>query len=250
MRFPIIVLAVLAYACTTSTAGDTKEKTLYSTTSSKKVLLELFTSQGCSSCPPADRLASSLAASDTNLVVISFHVDYWDRLGWKDVFGNHDYTIRQQQYVQALRAQSAYTPQAVVQGQFEMVGSNQRGVTNAIKTAREQDDNIDFGVAASLNDRSVTVHYKLNRPISSNCQMVAVLVQNHSSTSVARGENSGKQLDDYHVARSIKSMLPAKNDESFQLSLPDGLKSDNAGVVVFIQDVSTRKILAVKQITL
>lgn len=250
MRFLIVIATVLMYACTTSTAGDTKEKSYHPANSSGKILLELFTSQGCSSCPPADQLVSSLAQADTNLIVISFHVDYWDRLGWKDMFSNHDYTVRQQQYVQALHVQSSYTPQAVVQGQFEMVGSNQKGILNAVKTAGAQSGDVDFNVKASVNDRSISVAYQLGKAVSSGYQVNAVLVQNQSSTSIASGENSGRQLLGYHVARSMKSMVLAQTGGDIQLILPDDLKPDNASVVVFIQHISSKKIVAVKQIGL
>ena len=108
------------------------------TSNSSKVLIELFTSQGCSSCPAADKLMGNIIAADTNVIALSFHVDYWDRLGWKDVFSNHDYTLRQQQYVKALHAESLYTPQAVVQGTYEMVGSNRTRVLDAINKAKSK----------------------------------------------------------------------------------------------------------------
>src|SRR5579875_125017 len=104
MRLPsfLIPIFLLGFcACTTSTANKNgaKPNRVQNSSSNQKILIELFTSQGCSSCPAADQLVSSLAQNDSNLIVLSFHVDYWDELGWKDAFSSHAYTLRQEQYV-------------------------------------------------------------------------------------------------------------------------------------------------------
>src|SRR3954451_11290666 len=96
----IVVILFTCWACN-NTSGKTVTAftdTALHTSNSSKVLIELFTSQGCSSCPAADKLIGSIISTDTNIIALSFHVDYWDRLGWKDVFSNHNYTLRQQQY--------------------------------------------------------------------------------------------------------------------------------------------------------
>src|SRR5215472_2525698 len=95
-------------------------------------VLELFTSEGCSSCPPADRLLPQLA-NDPNIIPLSFHVDYWDRLGWKDSFSNSEFSDRQKEYAKRFRLSSIYTPQLVVNGEFEMVGTNRSSAEAAIK---------------------------------------------------------------------------------------------------------------------
>ena len=126
----IVGILFACWACT-NTSGRTvtaNTNTALHTTNSSKVLIELFTSQGCSSCPAADRLIGNIITRDSNIIALSFHVDYWDRLGWKDVFSNHNYTLRQQQYVNALHAESLYTPQAIVQGTYEMVAAIVHGL--------------------------------------------------------------------------------------------------------------------------
>ncbi len=247
MRTLLILFLAGVYACTTSTAGDVKEKSDAATNSSRKVLVELFTSQGCSSCPSADRLVSNLAQSDTNLIVLSFHVDYWDRLGWKDVFSNHDYTVRQQQYAQVLHPESVYTPQAVVQGQFEMVGSNKPGISNALAKVREQSDDITITANATLNNNTVTVSHDVNK-MGSDQQLIVALVQTHASTSIARGENSGVQLAGYNVVRDLVVTPLNQNSTDTKVKLPSGLQPDNTSVVVFVQDVSSKKIIAATQV--
>src|SRR3954464_3336555 len=102
----IIVILYACWACANTSGKNVTantDTTLHTSTSSK-VLVELFTSQGCSSCPAADKLIGNLITADTNVIALSFHVDYWDGSGWKDKFSNHDYTLRQQQYVHALHA--------------------------------------------------------------------------------------------------------------------------------------------------
>ena len=244
--FSIFFIAVL-YACTTSTAGERKEKMVFDQKSSDKVLIELFTSQGCSSCPSADKLVSSLAQTDTNIIVLSFHVDYWDRLGWKDVFSNHAFTVRQQQYAQTFHSESVYTPQAVVQGQFEMVGSNKPGITAALAKARETDNNTTLAASATLNNNDVDIQYSINKT-SSNQQLVVALVQTHASTSIQRGENSGVQLEGYNVVRDFTILPVHSANGNVSLKLPADMKKENASVVLFIQDIASKKVVSVTQV--
>ncbi len=244
------ILLVGLYACTTSTANNNRAKTnLAQNSSNQKVLIELFTSQGCSSCPSADKLVSNLAQADSNVIVLSFHVDYWDRLGWKDAFSNHAYTLRQEQYVQAFHDESAYTPQAVVQGQFEMVGSNRNSIAAALTKARNENDDVQLTANATLNGETVTVHYAINSA-KPNQQLMAAIVQTHTSTAVQRGENSGVQLEGYNVVRSFETFAFAQKEGNVKLNLPADLKQDNARVVVFVQDGTSKKIEAVNEIEL
>lgn len=241
-----IILLSGFYACTTSTANGVKRKAVRDS-SHQKILIELFTSQGCSSCPPADKLVSNLAQGDTDLVVLSFHVDYWDRLGWKDMFSNHAYTFRQEQYVQTFHDESAYTPQAVIQGQFEMVGSNRNGISAALNNIRKENDDVQLTADATLNGTTVTIHYKINEA-KPNQQLMAALVQTHTSTAIQRGENSGVQLDGYNVVRSFETFVFAQKEGHVKLTLPSDVKQDNASVVVFVQDIPTKKIQVVTQV--
>ena len=241
-----VILFFSFYACTTSTANSAKTKVAYNN-SQQKVLIELFTSQGCSSCPSADKLVSNLAQNDTNLVVLSFHVDYWDRLGWKDAFSNHAYTLRQEQYVQAFHDESAYTPQAVVQGEFEMVGSNRSSISAALTKVRDGNNNVQLAANATLHGTTVTIHYTINEA-KPNQQLLAALVQTHTSTAVQRGENSGVQLDGYNVVRSFETFGFAQKEGNVKLTLPSDLKQDNASVVVFAQDATSKKIEAVTEV--
>ncbi len=248
MRLIPLFIIVSFYACTTSVAGDAKEKLSPDKSSSKKVLLELFTSQGCSSCPSADNLVSSLAKTDTNLIVLSFHVDYWDRLGWKDVFSDHQYTARQQQYAQVLHAES-YTPQAVVQGQYEMVGSNKNIISNTLTKVNQEPDEVVLTAGVTVKNSVANINYSVNK-ISANQQIAMALVQHHTETNIRRGENSGVQLAGYNVVRSFVMMPLSKETGSTQIDLPKDLEKDNASVVLFVQDNSSKKVIVVTQVVL
>ena len=186
--------------------------------------------------------------TDTNVIALSFHVDYWDRLGWKDVFSNHDYTLRQQQYVQALHATSLYTPQAVVQGKYEMVGSNRMRVLDAINKAANLSSNQTITVGAGVIGSNIKVNYHLSSPLPKQ-QIAIALVQNIATTPVAHGENAGAQLTDYNVVRNL-IILPAQDNGSQQFNLPGDLKKDNTSIVLFIQNEQTKEIGVVTQLHL
>ena len=187
--------------------------------------------------------------ADTNIITLSFHVDYWDRLGWKDIFSNHQYTARQQEYASALHAESLYTPEAVVGGEYEMVGSNRTQINTAINKIKTQSaDNQTINAAADVAKNIVTVHYRLSKA-NSQQQIVAVLAQNKATTAVARGENAGAQLSDFNVARSIQYQ-PAQANGNLQITVPDDLKTTDASVIIFVQNTQTKRVEAVAQIKL
>src|SRR4051812_32717992 len=200
----IIAILIAFWACT-NTSGkivNATSDTALHNFNSPKVLIELFTSQGCSSCPAADKLMGDIMIADTNVIALSYHVDYWDRLGWKDIFSNHDYTLRQQQYVSALHVESLYTPQAVVQGTYEMVGSNHTRILDAIKKAEAKPSTETITADPMVKGNVIAISYHLSHPETKH-QIVIALVQNKSITSVAKGENAGAQLTDYNVVRSL-----------------------------------------------
>lgn len=237
-------------ACTNSSGKSVvtgADSALHPATSSK-VLIELFTSQGCSSCPAADKLMGNLIAADTNVIALSFHVDYWDRLGWKDVFSNHDYTLRQAQYVRALHAESLYTPQAIVQGSYEIVGSNRKRVLEAVGKAGKQIPNQVITATATVTGKDVNVNYSISAKQPQQ-QIVIALVQNTATTSVGKGENAGAKLADYNVVRSL-TIQPAQDNSNQQFTLPGDLKQDNASIILFTQNEQTKAVNAVTRLHL
>jgi hypothetical protein len=246
----IIAILFTCWACTNTLGKNVtaNSDTASHASNSPKVLVELFTSQGCSSCPAADRLIGNIISTDTNVISLSYHVDYWDRLGWKDVFSSHDYTLRQQQYVNALHAESLYTPQAVVQGTYEMVGSNRTRVLDAINKVRVQSSDQRIIAIAAVKGSTVTLDYHLSQTKPKQ-QIAITLVQNKATTSVAKGENAGAQLTDFNIVRNL-IVQPAQENGSIEINLPDDLKRENASIVLFTHDEETKEIGTVTQVHL
>ncbi len=208
-------------------------------------VIELFTSEGCSSCPPADEVASNFAIEyKTRVYILGFHVDYWDRLGWKDGFSDAGYTKRQQQYVTAFNLNSVYTPQVIVNGKSQFVGSEKNKIGNAIQKELETTFNTGIEIRARAKDlRSVHVTYNI-KPINGLLINIA-LVQLHAETSVKRGENGGRYLRHINVVRDFKT-LPAdkSNKGEALLMLPAGLTKDSCSIIAYTQDSRNMHILS------
>ncbi|CAN5322729.1 hypothetical protein BH10ACI2_BH10ACI2_14030 [soil metagenome] len=211
------------------------------------VLLELFTSEGCSSCPPADRLLTNLT-DNPDIIALEFHVDYWDRLGWKDPFSSPSYTRRQESYMRQLNLDSTYTPQMIVDGRYEFVGSNRAKANETItKSSAEQKAAID------LNVRDGEVSLKIDGLKShSDAVVFLAIAESKLSTKVGGGENSGSTLEHSSVVRNLTSIgMIKKGVGSFTYEQPitqnAGWKAQNIKYVAFVQETSSLKVLAVKQ---
>lgn len=172
----------------------------------RPVVVELFTSQGCSSCPPADVLLGELAKRD-DVLALSFHVDYWDRLGWKDPHSSPMATARQRAYARFLSLRTVYTPQIVVDGKDEMVGSDRRAVAKAIAAARAA-QGIDVKLVREAGELVVRV-----APVEgagrTSVQLVAYVPG--QSTRVTAGENGGRTLANANIVQSVETLGIAGN---------------------------------------
>ena len=209
-------------------------------------VLELFTSQGCSSCPSADRLLtetlSEAAKTNKNIIGLSFHVDYWDRLGWKDPFSDHAYTKRQYQYSDHFAQNGVYTPQEVLNGQQEFVGSNRSKQMSALREALSRPATASVQLTATApKNNLVTVNYQLEGDLTDAVLNVA-LVSKTTETSVQRGENAGRKLVHDNVVRTFQT-IPAAAKGSMSLTLPAGYDLHNGAVVAYVQ---ARQTLAVR----
>lgn len=204
-------------------------------------VIELFTSEGCSSCPPADEAIAALEKQyDGPVMVLEFHVDYWDRLGWRDPFSNAAYTSRQQEYGAHFNLQSIYTPQAIINGKMEFVGSDKEKINNAIKTELTGLGNRKIELTARLdNGGSIQVVYKAD--LQTNNVLNIALVQLHAETNVKAGENAGKQLRHNNIVRDfVSNSLPSG---IATLHVPKGYNSKDYNIIAFIQDSKSRNIL-------
>ena len=201
------------------------------------VVIELFTSQGCSSCPAADKNLAELieTAEKTGQPVygLSFHVDYWNYIGWKDPYSNPEYTERQRKYALVMNLESVYTPQMIVNGEVEFVGSNKEASSDAIAHALAKKMEYQITLNSIQNkDGKITVSYSLNNH-PSNLTVNAAVAEQKVGNEVSRGENSGRRLAHRNVVRSFTS-VEAQQDGVIEIKSPDRFSSSS--LIVFIQD--------------
>ncbi len=206
-------------------------------------VIELFTSEGCSSCPSADALMPKLQEQyGDKLIILSFHVDYWDRLGWKDAFSSPQWTQRQNQYAAALGNDNIYTPQAVVNGKGHITGSNRSGVQELIGNGLTDAQSIELSVKKD-GTQSISVFYKTS--LKKGDVVNLALVQRHATTNVRRGENGGRQLQHYNVVRDFRTLRAASDKTMFML--PDGLSAADVHVIAFIQQIGNMHISSAEE---
>jgi hypothetical protein len=218
------------------------------------VVVELFTSEGCSSCPAADKVIGDLAAAqpaDSNIYFLAYHVDYWDKLGWKDRFASKVFTDRQNAYAKAFDTTSVYTPQTIVGGEFAFVGSDKPNTVSVIDGAKSKVPTLSITAARPeiKPDQTIKIDCKLapigEAKVPAHIRICAALVEDGLSTSVKRGENEGRTLKHERVVRVFAEVSPsADNSGAIELKAPSDLKADKASVIVFVQDAKTMKIIA------
>jgi hypothetical protein len=199
-------------------------------------VVELFTSEGCSSCPPADAVLAELAeGTDRRVFALAFHVDYWDELGWPDRFASPDSTARQREYARALGLRGVYTPQMIVGGTEQFTGSDRGRAGAAIARAIAKP----ASVALSLRPRwtgagSLTVDYDARDAPAGSILDVAV-VERAASTSVGAGENAGKTLHHANVVRAFVAKALDAPAGSVVVQLPPSPPLGAADAVAFVQ---------------
>jgi hypothetical protein len=210
-------------------------------------VVELFTSEGCSSCPPADQLVARIQQEDKDqpVYILAFHVDYWDRLGWKDAFSDTRYTQRQNRYASWLDLQSVYTPQIVVNGRKEFVGSQESTLRSAIDRGLDQTPAAQLTIGdVRLDQGKVYWHYDVKNA-AANSSLIVALVQRSATTDVKAGENSGRTLSHVQIVRNLSSTevgMGAGGTGSLQL--PQGLTAGNEELIAFVQSDDNGQIVA------
>lgn len=191
----------------------------------RPVLVELFTSEGCSSCPPADELLRKLAGKRTDagqlIVALSEHVTYWNGLGWTDPFSSEAFTQRQEIYGKRFHLESVYTPQAVVNGEREMLGSDAGAIVKAVQSATATGTNGVHIVKAVASPGAVMITFSVTGPVPKEAASVyAVVADDMDTSSVARGENGGRTLMHVAVARSLTRIGAYTGGEAMTVTLP------------------------------
>jgi hypothetical protein len=214
------------------------------------VLVELFTSEGCSSCPAADRLLEQLDASQpvagVRLIVLSEHVDYWDDLGWRDPYSSHALTVRQQNYAWRLHVRGPYTPQMVIDGNYQLVGNNGREANQALDKARAF---AKVGVRIARIELSAgEVHARVEVDAApAKAELFAALALDHAESQVKGGENGGRHLEHVSVLRNLSRLQKIGKGEAFSrdvsLRLPDLSAKASYRLIAFIQEPNQGRVL-------
>lgn len=245
-----IPMLLMVSACTAAFAGQCEKRSGFS----RAELIELYTSEGCSSCPPADRWLRTLVPkllSAEEVVPLAFHVDYWDRLGWRDRFAAPAYTARQNDYAKFSGSGFVFTPQVIVGGRNFQAWSDSGRVQQAVRSART----VAPGASFVLRQQPVTsgkvefeVQAQLRQEVSLNdVRIYAALYQNGLVSDVGNGENSGSRLQHYYVVRGLlaSKAIDASGQIIFkdQFLMPEDALVAAMGVVVFAQDIRTGGVL-------
>ncbi|MEO5858293.1 MAG: DUF1223 domain-containing protein [Pyrinomonadaceae bacterium] len=216
----------------------------------RPVLVELFTSEGCSSCPPADRQLAFMQEHQTSfgakVITLAYHVDYWDRLGWKDRFSSAEFSERQNAYISAKGLESSYTPQMIVDGGEQFVGSNGRKADQAVADAAK---NVKGVVGLSLGDGNLNVTIG-DLPEHQSASIMLAVAEDRLETDVRAGENNGNKLSHTGVVRSLTTInkieaSDQKLERSIAVPADAGWNSKNVRYVVFVQEEKSKKIIAV-----
>lgn len=243
-RFVLVVLGIV-FAFTAPRAAGPRPTA---------VLVELFTSEGCSSCPPADTLLQNLLDSPpiagVEIIALGQHVDYWDALGWRDRFSSAALTSRQQAYGRAFASDSIYTPQMVVDGQSECVGSDAAAVRRAIaKAASSPHAAVSMTIEAAGADRfavSVTAAELPSLSRGDRADIVIAVVENGLRSQVHAGENSGRLLTHAAVVRTmtpIGDATPARAAARTEITIAPAWQREHVKVVAFVQERVSRRVL-------
>ena len=210
-------------------------------------VVELFTSEGCSSCPPADELVARIGTEDKDqpVYILAFHVDYWDRQGWKDAFSDARYSQRQNRYASWLNLQSVYTPQIVVNGRKEFVGSQESTLRNAINAGLQQAPSAQLTLGdVRLDQGKVQWQYQVQNA-AANSSLIVALVQRSATTDVKAGENSGRTLSHVQIVRKLSGTpLGTATSGTGSLTLPPGSDPKTEELIAFIQRDDNGQIVA------
>lgn len=209
------------------------------------VLVELFTSEGCSSCPPADAVLAELEknqpVANAQIIALGEHVDYWNDLGWADPYSSATFSARQQEYSRALNA-NVYTPQMIVNGQVEFIGSNLKQATEAIAKAA-QASTAKVQITRIAPDKiKVTATDIPQTPAGDNLEILLAITETNLSTNVARGENAGRKLNHVTVVRQL-SVLGAAPMAETKLNFDKNWRQENLRVVAFLQERMSRRVV-------
>lgn len=239
----LFLFAIPGFVCKPKDAAPAMVRAMASAPKGIAVV-ELFTSEGCSSCPPADAAVAKLLSQKKEAVfVLGFHVDYWNRLGWADPYSQAQFSDRQRAYAKALSLESIYTPQVIVNGTSEFVGSEESKLNKTVDAELAKTASADLVIQAAQKDNAIAVTYETSQ---SGVVVNVAVVQAKAVTEVKHGENGGRTLHHVAVVRAFRS-VDANGKGSLTLDLPQGLAGQELQVIAYTQQKETGAITAAQQ---
>jgi hypothetical protein len=247
----MMIMRTAALACTLMiSAAVMSAKPAEAEGAAPPVVVELFTSQGCSSCPPADALLGELSKRK-DVLALGFHVDYWDYIGWKDPYASKLATKRQRQYADSFKLSFVYTPQMVVNGLSETVGSDRAGIEEALEKAKARATTHPSLAFERRSDGGLLVHVGAAEAKQPATVWLACF-DRQRSTPVPRGENAGSTLTNYHIVRHFESLGTWKG-QTLDLSVGPDVVEEYAGrpdqdIAVLVQTEGVGPILAAERL--
>lgn len=226
---------------------DGKMMSNWQTADSSKgfAVVELFTSEGCSSCPPADALVKKIQTDNKNrqIYILAFHVDYWDHQGWKDRFSEHEYSVRQQQYTGWLNLQTVYTPQIVVNGTAEFVGSDQGSILRAISAGLDQEPANTLALNGRVTGNKIAIEYQ-GGGADKRSELVLALLQRSAQSRVKAGENAGSDLSHVQIVRQLLRVPLNNSKKDIIMDLPADFNKEGWELIGFVQQTTDGRITA------
>jgi hypothetical protein len=216
------------------------------------VVIELFTSEGCSSCPPADALLVELSRktppSGTKLILLGEHVDYWNYIGWTDRFSSAQFSERQNTYARQLHLATVYTPQMVIDGHLQLVGNGAAEVDREISKAAAEPKPAQVSLRWESPQK---LHVAVQTPAGERPKVLLAITEDGLSTAVGKGENGGRTLHHAAVVRQLQELGSARNGQ-FEANVDLAMHSDwnpaKLKVVVLVQQPGTGKILGAESL--
>lgn len=230
-----LTLAACRVSGTTGLTEARAEERAPDATAGGTAVVELFTSEGCSSCPPADAVLADLARRSPGVCALEFHVDYWDDLGWPDPFASPEFTARQHSYAQAFRTRGMFTPQMVVNGTDSFTGSDRAHAEESVARALARPGTLPLSITTRpIDSGSLLVEYRAPNA-SSNATINIAVVEHSASIDVRAGENAGRRLLHSNIVRALAVAPIHQAAGSTVVRLPPALHRADAEVMAFVQ---------------
>jgi len=244
-------MTILAQTTAVMLAVSISTETYAKNDATPVAVVELFTSEGCSSCPPAEALLNQIhrdaVNNDRPIYALAFHVDYWNRLGWPDPYSSAAYSNRQRRYAAAFSSRQIYTPQMIVNGEDGFVGSNRAAANQAISRALKQTvrTQVQFDATSTRNRAGeltgVTVQLDATG-ITKNDVVHIAIVEDGLKSNVSRGENSGRTLEHDAVVRLFHTVASSNLDKPVEIDWPVAVEPNNAAVICYVQNTDSWRI--------